>query len=142
LIAAASSRGLTNVEFRNRVPKSELVKMLVSADAGMMVLRDAKLFSFAVSPNKLFDYLSAGLPVVCNVPGEVADLLAASKSCVQARSTSAEALADAIHRLQALSPEDRQRMGREGRHWVKQHHSREVLGTRLDEVLRDVIVEA
>ncbi len=142
LMEVAALRGLTNVEFRAPVPKSELVKMLVSADAGLLLLRDAALFAFAVSPNKLFDYLSAGIPVVCNVPGEVAGLLAASEGGVQTRNTGAKALVDAIHRLRALTPADRQRMGRDGRRWVEQHHSREVLGTLLDKVLRDIIVAA
>lgn len=140
--AAASARGLTNIEFRNLVAKSELAKMLVSADAGLMLLRDAELFSFAVSPNKLFDYLSAGIPVVCNVPGEVAELLAASAGGVQASDSSAAALVDAIRRLRALTPTERQRLGRDGRQWVEQHHSREVLGARLDSVLRAIIAEA
>ncbi len=142
LVAAASERGLTNIEFRSPVPKSELAKMLVSADAGLMLLRDAELFSFAVSPNKLFDYLSAGIPVVCNVPGEVAERLAASAGGVQASDSSAAALVDAIRRLRALTPTERHRLGYDGRQWVEQHHSREVLGARLDSVLRAIIAEA
>lgn len=142
LAAAAVHRGLTNVEFRDPVPKNELAGILSSADAGLMLLRDADLFSFAVSPNKLFDYLSAGIPVVCNVPGEVAGLLAASAGGVQATDASAAALVDAISRLRALSPANRQRLGSEGRRWVTQHHSREVLGARLDDVLRTAIAGA
>lgn len=139
LVASASERGLTNIEFRPPVPKSELAIMLRRADAGLMVLRDAELFSFAVSPNKLFDYMSAGIPVVCNVPGEVAELLAASAGGLQACDSSPEALADAIRRLRSLTPIERQRLGRDGRQWVERHHSSRVLGARLDSVLREVI---
>ncbi|HEX6627536.1 MAG TPA: glycosyltransferase family 4 protein, partial [Gemmatimonadaceae bacterium] len=95
LVAAVSSRRLENVEFVDPLPKKELAKMLAHADAGLMLLRDAAMFSYAVSPNKLFDYLSAGIPVICNVPGETADLLAASGAGIQTRDTSAQALVDA-----------------------------------------------
>lgn len=142
LVTAALARGLTNIEFRDPVPKGELGKMLAGADAGLMLLRDAKLFSFAVSPNKLFDYLSAGIAVVCNVPGEVAELLAASGGGVQTSDSSASALVEAIQRFRALAPADRRRMGGDGRQWVEQHHSREVLGARLDGELRAIIAAA
>jgi glycosyltransferase involved in cell wall biosynthesis len=141
LMAAASARGLKNIEFRDPLPKSELANVLASADAGMMLLRDAAMFSFAVSPNKLFDYLSAGIPVICNVPGETADLLASSRAGIQTRDTSAQALVDAVDRLRALSQADRERMGRDGRQWVAQNHSREVLGARLDEALREIVAK-
>jgi glycosyltransferase involved in cell wall biosynthesis len=141
LMAAASARGLKNVEFRDPLPKGELAKVLASADAGMMLLRDAAMFSFAVSPNKLFDYLSAGIPVICNVPGETADLLASSRAGIQTRDTSAQALVDAVNRLQTLSPSDREQMGKDGRRWVAQNHSREVLGARLDQALREIVAK-
>ena len=141
LMAAASSRGLKNVEFLDPLPKKELAKMLARADAGLMLLREAAMFSFAVSPNKLFDYLSAGIPVICNVPGETADLLAASRAGIQTRDTSAQALAEAIGSLRALTPGERDRMGMHGRQWVAQNHSRNVLGARLDEALREIVAK-
>jgi glycosyltransferase involved in cell wall biosynthesis len=139
LMAEAASRGLSNMEFMDPVPKGELARMLADADAGLMTLRDAPLFAFGVSPNKLFDYLSAGIPVINNVPGEVAEMAAASQAGIQASDASAAALIAAIARFQEIAPDERRRMGREGRKWVEQHHSREVLGARLDAALRGVL---
>jgi glycosyltransferase involved in cell wall biosynthesis len=141
LMGAASARGLNNVEFLDPLPKKDLAKMLARADGGLMLLREAAMFSFAVSPNKLFDYLSAGIPVICNVPGETADLLAASGAGIQTRDTSARALVEGVDRLRALTPAERERMGRDGRQWVAQNHSREVLGARLDEALRAIVAK-
>jgi glycosyltransferase involved in cell wall biosynthesis len=113
--------------------------VLAEADAGLMVLRDAELFSFGVSPNKLFDYLGAGLPVVCNVPGEVAELARASGAGVQAADASAGALADAVARLAGEGAEARAAMGQAGREWVAREHGREVLAERLDAALRPLL---
>lgn len=135
----ARRRGLTHVEFRDPVSKYVLAELLGEADAGLMVLRDAPLFSFGVSPNKLFDYLAAALPVVCNVPGEVAQLLEAADAGVQVADTSGRAMADAIRTLAAMPLGDRQRMGRAGRGWVEREHSREVLGEQLDVFLRELV---
>ena len=74
LVRDATERGLTNVRFLAPVPKTEVVDLLAAADIGLHVLDDVPLFQTAVSPNKLFDYMAAGLPVLTNCPGLVAEL--------------------------------------------------------------------
>jgi len=140
LRAAANARQLSNIEFHDVVPKPTLASMLQDADAGLMLLRDAPLFSFAVSPNKLFDYTAAALPVVCNVPGEVAAMVSESGAGVQAVGSSGTALAAAVRALRARPEGDRLEMGASGRRWVEREHGREVLGARLDQFLREFVV--
>ena len=139
LVRDARRRALTNVEFRGAVSKSALVEILRTVDAGLMVLRDSPLFSFGVSPNKLFDYLAAGLPVVCNVRGEVAQMVKDADAGVQASDASGAALAAAVLRMAEMAPSVRRRMAEAGRDWVKQNHGRQVLGGRLDQMLRELI---
>jgi glycosyltransferase involved in cell wall biosynthesis len=135
----AASRGLDNVEFRPSVGKEQLVSMFHDADAGLMLLRDAELFSFAVSPNKLFDYTAAALPVICNVRGEVAQMVKSAGAGVQARDSSGIALAEAIADLLRRPAVEREAMGRSGREWVEREHSRSVLGQRMDRMLRELL---
>lgn len=135
----ARRRGLDNVEFRDPLPKPQLMEVLQSADAGLMVLRASPLFEFGVSPNKLFDYMAACIPVVCNVPGEVASMLAAAGAGIQAADSSGPSLAEAVRRFARLSIDDRFRMGSSGREWVAREHGRDVLGARLDGFLRTLL---
>jgi glycosyltransferase involved in cell wall biosynthesis len=135
----ATRRDLTNVEFRDPVAKSDIPTFFASADAGLMVLRDSPLFAYGVSPNKLFDYFGAALPVVCNVPGDVAGMVADAGAGEQAADSSGAALADAIRRLASRAPEERAKMGLAGRTWVAREHSRPVLAERLDGMLRELI---
>jgi glycosyltransferase involved in cell wall biosynthesis len=135
----AARRGLNNVEFHDPVSKPRLMELLQSADAGLMVLRDSPLFSFGVSPNKLFDYLAASVPVICNVGGEVADMLQRASAGIQVRDSSSAALAEGVRRLAATSASERKRMGASGYQWVKQEHGRDVLGARLDGFLRELL---
>jgi glycosyltransferase involved in cell wall biosynthesis len=139
LQADAARRGLTNVEFRAPVPKTEMPALLAAADIGLMVLREAPLFAFGVSPNKLFDYLAAALPVACNVPGEVAAMLHESGAGVQAADAGAGALAEAVRRLVRTPPAERARMGDAGCAWVAREHGRPVLAARLDGALRELL---
>ena len=139
LAMRAAREALPNVEFRDPVPKTAMPALLASADAGLMVLRDAPLFAFGVSPNKLFDYLAAGLPVVCNVPGDVAAMLREARAGEQTTDTSPRALADAILRLAQRSPQDLRAMGDSARTWVGREHGRPVLAQRLDAALRPLV---
>lgn len=133
---------LTNVEFLDPVPKSAIPATLAAADAGLMVLRDAPLFAYGVSPNKLFDYFAASLPVICNVAGETAGIVEAAGAGEVALPGSARSLADAVLRLADCTAAERQAMGRAGRAWVERERDRPVLAKRLDVVLRGVIAQS
>lgn len=65
-IEDAQRRGLTNVTFRDPVAKSELPSLLRACDVGIHSVTPQPVFDKGMSPNKLFDYLAAGLPVVTN----------------------------------------------------------------------------
>ena len=54
------------------MPKTELNKLVASADVGLMVLANVPAFYYGTSPNKFFDYISSGLPVLNNYPGWLA----------------------------------------------------------------------
>ena len=64
-----------NIIFLDPVPKEKLIGLLKSSDIGLQLLANIPAFYYGTSPNKFFDYLSAGLPVLTNYPGWVADLI-------------------------------------------------------------------
>lgn len=75
LMAEAEERGLGNVLFLHPVPKTKLAGLMAGADLGLQILRNVPAFYFGTSPNKFFDYISAGLPVLNNYPGWLAGLI-------------------------------------------------------------------
>jgi glycosyltransferase involved in cell wall biosynthesis len=54
------------VSFVAPVPISELLAMTAGADLGVIPYRNVGLNNFYTSPNKLFDYCAAGVPVVAS----------------------------------------------------------------------------
>lgn len=78
LISEAEERGLDNVLFLDPVPKTKLAGLMAGADIGLQILWNVPAFYFGTSPNKFFDYISAGLPVINNYPGWLADLIGES----------------------------------------------------------------
>lgn len=126
LEALAAARGLRNLRFLPPVPKSEVHAALARADAFVMILTDSPVFRHGISPNKLFDYLAAGRPVVfaVNTPFNP---VAEAGAGVAADPASAESLAGAMEEIASRTPEERAAMGRRGRAYVEAHHDAEVL---------------
>ena len=141
LEAEATRRSLHNVVFHDSMSKEAVGRFLADSDTGLMVLKDVPLFSFGVSPNKLFDYWAAALPVICNVPGELESWVRESGGGVQARDASAESLAAAVRTLADMAPEGRASMGAGAREWVARHHDRPVLAAELERTLRDATMK-
>jgi len=75
LQARADAENLDNVLFLDPVPKMRLAGLMAGADIGLQVLRNVPAFYYGTSPNKFFDYISAGLPVLNNYPGWLAGLI-------------------------------------------------------------------
>jgi len=75
LLRLVSEHSLTNCIFRDYVPKQDLGELLAAVDVGLQILLNVPAFYRGTSPNKFFDYLSAGLPVINNYPGWLAGVI-------------------------------------------------------------------
>lgn len=122
----AEAEKLNNVVFLPPMPKLELAQKLGCFNAGMQILDNIPAFYYGTSPNKFFDYLSAGLPVVNNYPGWVADLIAEYACGIPVAAESAAAFADALERL-ADNTRLCEQMGANARKLAEVHFSRDKL---------------
>jgi len=70
LIRQVHGRGLEKkVHFHDYVPYGELLDYTASANAGLITYRNTCLNNYHCAPNKLFEYVSVGLPVAaCHFP--------------------------------------------------------------------------
>ncbi len=100
LIARAEQEGLDNCIFLDPVPKKELARMMVRVDVGLMILDNVPAFYRGTSPNKFFDYIASGTPVLNNYPGWLADLIQCHQSGLATDPDDAEAFADALEKME------------------------------------------
>lgn len=132
LQADAKRRDLGNVRFLDPIPKDKIPDLLAAADVGLHVLADVELFRSAVSPNKIFDYMAAGLPTLTNCPGLVSDLVVGAGAGLAVQP---ESLAQGLRELLALTHQEREALGRAGTGWITAHQSRSTMAERLALVL-------
>lgn len=105
LIARVKKEALEDyVIFHDPVPKKELANLMSSANAGLQILANIPAFYYGTSPNKFFDYLAAGLPVITNYPGWVADIVKQNDCGIAVSPEDPAALADAISEIRRNYP--------------------------------------
>lgn len=136
LIEEARRRGLTNVRFHDPVAKSEIPRLLAAADVGVHVLADVELFQRGVSPNKVFDYMAAGLPVLTNNQGLVGDIVGDAGCGWVVAPTQ---LADGMRQILATPKDELPSLGAKGMTWVEANQSRKRMMSRLESRFSDVI---
>lgn len=105
------------VAFLPRAPHDELTRVCSQADIGVMPVLPDCLNSYYCSPNKMFDYMMAGLPVVAADLPEMAALLAECANGLLYDAYSANDLADKLVEL-AAHPR-RCELGRASRRWAE-----------------------
>lgn len=101
LIAEAARRGLHNVSFLDPLPKPRLASLLAGAQVALHCLAPVPEFAEWTAPNKLMDGLAAGLPVVTNLAGRAARIVAEGPSGIATPPGDARALAEALAHLAA-----------------------------------------
>tara|TARA_X000000950_G_scaffold268810_1_gene346768 strand:- start:619 stop:1548 length:930 start_codon:yes stop_codon:yes gene_type:complete len=76
LIEKKDKYKIDNIIFKDPMKKIDLFSYLkTEADIGLMILKNVPAFYYGTSPNKFFDYISLGLPVLNNYPGWVCNLI-------------------------------------------------------------------
>lgn len=91
-----NEENISNVIFYDPIPKVKLAEIISRADVGLMVLANVPAFYYGTSPNKFFDYIASGLPVVNNYPGWLADMISQNKLGVVTQPDNPASLAEGI----------------------------------------------
>ena len=99
LVDRAKVEKLSNCLFYDPIPKLQLAKVVASATVGMMILKNVPAFYYGTSPNKFFDYIASGLPILNNYPGWLADMIGQNKLGEVVEPDNAKAFAEALVRM-------------------------------------------
>lgn len=120
LMEKAKSLALTNVEFRDAVPRSDIMRVAAEADAFVLHFQAIPLLRYGISNNKLCDYMLAARPVI--FAAEAANnSVEESKSGITVPPESPQAMADAIQKLASLPFTERQEMGARAQAYALEH---------------------
>ena len=126
----ATQEQLDCVIFHPPISKLALAQITAQLDCGLMFLDNIPAFYYGTSPNKFFDYISAGIPVINNYPGWLAGMITENQCGVAIPPKDTQAL---VNTLIALSrePSSCMKMGESARMLAEKEFSREKLANQF-----------
>ena len=137
LIKILNSLKLEIIQMEEPVPPEQVPEVLQASDIGIASLKDTPTFK-TVRPNKLYEYMAAGLPIICCIDGEARKFVSETETGLCVPPEDAVGLAEALRRL-SVDPELRRQFAEKGRKHIKNTGDRAKLALRMDEVLGKII---
>ena len=114
------------------IPKGQIPSFLAALDVAYIGCQRVPIYRFGIAPNKLMDYMMAGVPVLHAVEAGN-DPVAEARAGLTTAPDDVPAIASALQQLLAYSPAERQAMGQRGRAFVQAQHTYPVLAQRFVE---------
>jgi len=126
LEAYATQESLTNITFFNGVSKHEVPDFLSRMDVLYLGWNAVDLYQYGVSPNKIFDYMMSGTPILES--GGAPECMIERLGCgVQCEAANPNAIAERVLSMAQMSEDERLAMGARGKQAVEQHYDYQVL---------------
>ena len=134
LIKKAQKRAVGNITFLDPVPKSQVPAILQRSDLLMFCLRNLDIYKYGISLNKMYDYFASGKPVI--MAGDtVNNVVREARAGITVEPENPDALAQGIIKIMKMAPEEREKLGANGRAYVEKYHNIRVLADILEKIL-------
>jgi glycosyltransferase involved in cell wall biosynthesis len=136
LLRKVDELGLSSVYFLPAVPKTMIPELLSLMDVLYIGWNRIPIYRFGICPNKLFDYMMAGKPVIHSVDAGN-DLVAESGCGISIPPENPKIIAEAIIKIKALSQTERDTMGYNGKKFVLAYHDYRVLAKKFIDIIKE-----
>ncbi len=130
LVRRIAGERLTHVHWLPPIPKGQVPSFLAQIDLAYIGWQRVPIYRFGIAPNKLMDYMMAGVPVLHAVEAGN-DPVADARCGLTVAPESPAAVAAGVRQLLALPAEVRRAMGARGRAFVLAEHAYPVLAQRF-----------
>ena len=127
---------LTNVKFYRKVPMQEMSEIVNLCDVSITSFKDLPIL-YTNSPNKLFDSLSAGKPIIVNSAGWTRDMVEEYNCGYYVNPNKPQELVDKIKYLQ-LHPNITQEMGKNSRKLAETIYDKSILCEQFSSVIKNL----
>jgi len=126
---------LQNLDILEGIPKKNIPSFLNSMDVLYIGLQRQSLFRFGISPNKIMDYMMAAKPIIQAI--ESGNDMTTDAGCgITVEPENPEAVADAVMKLYRMTPDERMRLGQNGKEYVLKNHDYRILAQQFLDVMQ------
>jgi len=128
---------IENLYFIDAVNKNKIAEIISAADIGLLILKEI-LRPRWVMPNKLYDYMFSGLPIIVNFSGTASDFIRENQIGLVAKPNSARDLAKQIL-FYAFNDHKRKEDGERARVIAYKYFDRHIIAQKLEELFNEII---
>jgi glycosyltransferase involved in cell wall biosynthesis len=136
LMKMASEKGLTNTLFLPSVPKAEMADVIAGSDACLAILKPIELYK-TTYPNKVFDYMAAGKPVLLAIDGVIRQVVEKAEAGIFVEPGNSVSLAESAKWINE-NPKEAIKMGMNGNLYVQENFHREILAEKFEKIVLDL----
>lgn len=135
LIAKTKQLPVARFVFFDPVSKRDMPRVLSLFDIGYIGLRTQPLFKYGISPNKIWDYMLAGLPILKAVDAGN-DPVSDARCGVSVEPEDPADIARGIQLFRDMRRDERVAMGELGRKFVLENHTYPVLASKFASIFK------
>ncbi len=117
------------------VKKEEAFMIMSKSDVLYRAMLPLKIYSYGISPLKMNEYMFAGVPIVHSFDYKEHDIVMKAGCGISVKSGSILEIQNAILKIYNMPKEEREKMGQNGKEYVKNNLSYKVLVKKMIEVL-------
>jgi glycosyltransferase involved in cell wall biosynthesis len=136
LISMKREKSLSNITFLPIYSKKDMPRLIASMDSTIIPLKKLDLFKGAL-PSKMFECLASELPIILAVEGEAEELIKRANAGIIVEPENSKQTAEAVLKLYNDS-KLRRELGKNGRQYVSENYSRELIAKRLESILKNL----
>ena len=129
-----ASKDLKNISFLPPVEKRAVPDLTKYFDCTYIGAKDSPLYRFGVSPNKMFDGMMAGKPVIFAINAPITPIEESGCGYIVSPENSS-AIVKAIDNLMALTEEEVEEMGMRGRKEVESKYTYRILAKNFIDIM-------
>ncbi|GAA5227783.1 hypothetical protein GCM10025778_23160 [Paeniglutamicibacter antarcticus] len=140
LLQLAYELGVSNVRFRDPVPRSQMPEIYAEADFALVSLKDLEVFRGTI-PSKFPSVLAHGIPAITTVQGDVRAMNEQHGLGIAADAESVDDLERAFREAAALGYEERKLMGDRVRNFAERLFTKNTAISKIESFLIRIVEE-
>lgn len=137
LIKMAQELNLSNLEFCDPLPKSRMPMVISAADACLAILKPIEMYK-TTYPNKVFDYMAAGKPVILAIDGVIRDVVEKADCGIFCPPGDAQKMSEAILMLYN-NKQMALKKGANGRKYLVEHFDRVTIAEEFLNMVKNTV---
>ena len=137
LIQLKEELGLENVKFVDPLPRKQAINMLNASDLFLLPNRKGKFFEGNL-PNKLFDFMMVGRPIIISGRGESSKVIQESGCGISVEPEDYIDMANNIIELGNMTEYERFKIGKKGSDFVRKNYNREEHSKLLEHIFANL----